>query len=110
MTEEPTIMFFNKPSGWTYKDWLGSYARMLLAQMPKKVLKWVCSEDMTNEEKKEHLTHETTGGYLKVLDESKCSQSWWEGLSETQRDVIRAIPNFDPDIFKEITGIDTKGE
>ena len=29
---------------------------------------------MTDEEKAEHQTHETTGGYLKVLDEAESSQ------------------------------------
>ena len=32
--------------------------------------------DMTDEEKAGHPTHETTGGYLKVLDESECAQFW----------------------------------
>ena len=61
--------------------------------------------DMTDEEKAEHPTHETTGGYLKVLDESECSQIWWEGLSEYHRDIIRSLPNFDATIFEQCTGI-----
>jgi hypothetical protein len=60
---------------------------------------------MTDEEKAEHPTHETTGGYLKVLDESECAQMWWDGLAERDRNIIRSIPNFDPDIFYECTGI-----
>jgi hypothetical protein len=60
---------------------------------------------MTDEEKAEHPTHETTGGYLKVLDESECGQLWWDGLSEVKRAVIKALPNFDPVIFEACTGI-----
>lgn len=49
--------------------------------------------------------HETTGGYLKVLDESECGQIWWNGLSDKHKDVIRSLPNFDADIFEQCTGI-----
>ena len=106
MTEEQNIMFFNKPSDWTYNDWLLSDARYLLSRMPKSVVKWICSDDMTDEERVEHPTHETTGGYLKVLDESECGQIWWDGLSERQKNVIFSLPNFDSDIFFQCTGID----
>jgi hypothetical protein len=109
MTEEQKIMLFNKPSDWSYDDWLRSDARYLLNQIPKDVVKWIYSKDMTDEEKTEHPTHETTGGYLKVLDESECGQIWWGGLSDRQKDIIRAIPNFDPEIFKQCTGVDVDG-
>jgi hypothetical protein len=104
-TEEQKIMLFNKPSDWSYNDWLRSDARFLLNHIPKNVVEWVYSSDMTDEEKAEHPTHETTGGYLKVLDESECAQMWWDGLAERDRNIIRSIPNFDPDIFYECTGI-----
>ena len=105
MTEEQKIMFFNKPSDWTYNYWLYSEARRLLNQIPNNVVEWIYSEDMTDEEKEENPTHETTGGYLKVLDESECGQIWWDGLSEQNRDIIRALPNFDAEIFEQCTGI-----
>ena len=106
MTEEQKIMFFNKPSDWTYNDWLLSDARYLLKRIPKNVVEWIYSENMTDEEKAEHPTHETTGGYLKVIDESECSQIWWDGLSEDEKNVIFSLPNFNPDIFFQCTGID----
>ena len=93
MTEEQNIMFFNKPSDWTYNDWLRSDARYLLNRIPKNVVEWIYSEDMTDEEKAEHPTHETTGGYLKVLDESDCGQLWWGSLSDRQKNIIKALPN-----------------
>ena len=105
MTEEQKIMFFNKPSDWTYNDWLRSDARYLLNRIPKNVVEWIYSEDMTDEEKAEHPTHETTGGYLKVLDESDCGQLWWGSLSDRQKNIIKALPNFDPEIFEQCTGI-----
>ena len=108
-TEEQKIMLFNKPSDMTYNDWLRSDARYLLNQIPKDVVEWVYEEDMTDEEKAANPTYETTGGYLKVLDESECGQIWWDGLSQKEKDVIKSIPNFNNDIFLKCTGIRVEG-
>lgn len=105
-TEEQKIVLFNKSSDWTYADWLNSGAKHLLDQIPKNVVEWVNEEGMTDEEKAAYPTHETTGGYLKILDESECGQMWWDGIDERNRGIIRALPNFDPEIFKLCTGID----
>ena len=105
-TVEPKIYLFNKPSEWTYRDWLNSEARYLLNQIPGDVLEYIWLDDMTDEEKAAHPEAETTGGYLKVLDNSECAVIWWRGLSDRQKNIIAAIPNFDKAIFKEITGID----
>ena len=104
-TKEQKIMLFNKPSNMTYNDWLRSGARYLLNQIPKNVVEWVYEEYMTDEEKASHPTYETTGGYLRVLDESESAQIWWDGLSEADKSTIKAIPNFDGEIFEECTGI-----
>ena len=105
-TTSPKIYLFNKPSEWTYEDWLNSEARYLLNQIPGDVLEYIWLFDMTDEEKAAHPEAETTGGYLKVLDNSECAVIWWRGLSDRQKAIITAIPNFDKAIFKEITGID----
>lgn len=104
-TEETTIMMFNKPSNWTFRYWLESNARFLLTQMPKRTVEWVDKEDMTDEEKELHPTYEIAGGYLKRLKNSDLIQSWWDNLSLIEKDAIKAIPNFDPKIFYECTGI-----
>ena len=105
-TVEPKIYLFNKPSEWNYQDWLNSDARYLLNQIPGNVLEYIWLDDMTDEEKAAHPEAETTGGYLKELDNSECAVIWWRGLSDRQKNIITAIPNFDKAIFKEITGID----
>ena len=104
-TEEQKIMLFNKPSNMTYGDWFISGARCLLNQMPKDVVEWVCEEDMTDEEKETYPTYKTTGGYLKVLDESECGQLWWDNLTDDKKKIIKSIPNFDAEIFEQCTGI-----
>ena len=109
-TVSPKIYPFNKPSELTYQDWLNSEARYLLNQIPGDVLEYIYLSDMTDEEKAEHPEAETTGGYLKILDNSECAVIWWRGLSDRQKAVITAIPNFDKEIFKQITGIDVDAD
>ncbi len=104
-TEEPKIFLFNKPSDWTYHDWLNSDARYLLNQIPRNVVDWIWSDDMTDEEKEQHPEYEVVGGYLKILDESECGQLWWDSLSERYKNIIKAMPNFDKEIFEDVTGI-----
>ena len=106
-TEEGKILMFNKPSDWTYRNWLDSKARFLLNQIKHDLLEWVWSENMTDAEKEQHPEHTTTGGYLKILDESECGQKWWDSLSYDDKMVIASLPNFDVKIFEEITGIKT---
>ena len=104
-TEEPKIFLFNKPSDWTYRDWLDSDARYLLNQIPRNVVDWIWSDNMTDEEKEQHPEYEVIGGYLKILDESECGQLWWDSLSERYKNIIKAMPNFDKEIFEDVTGI-----
>ena len=108
-TEETTIMMFNKPSDMKLCDWHKCNARYILNRMPFGNLVWVDFSDMTNAEKEQNPNAETTGGYLKkerVTQERK--QKWYEALSEDDKNAIKALPNFDADIFEEITGIDVR--
>ena len=110
MTEEQKIMLFDKPTDWTYRDWINSDARYALTHIPKNVVEWVSSYDMTDDEKEKYPTYETTGGYLKVLDESESAQIWWDGLTEGSKNIIKSLPNFDAEIFRKCTGIKVESE
>ena len=107
-TVEPKIYLFNKPSDWTYRDWLNSRACHLLNLIPGDVLEYVQFEGMTDEEKAAHPEAKITGGYLKQLGNSECGSIWWRTLNDREKAIIKAIPNFDSEIFWEITGIDVK--
>ena len=74
------------------------------------ILEWVCLSDMTCEEKTAHPESETTGGYLKKLNNSESAPIWWRWLTDDKKNIIMSIPNFDKKIFKEITGIDVDKE
>ena len=104
-TKEPKIYLFDKPSDWTYRDWINSNARYILNNMPTDDIGWVYTEDMTDEEKEKHSEHETTGGFLRTLNKSSERQTWWNDLGEHWKNEVKSIPNFDEKIFERITGI-----
>lgn len=105
-TKESKILMFNKPSDWSIEDWRYSEVKRLLDNIMYNVLKWIYSYEMTDEEKEQHPEYEITGGYLKKCDKSECNQLWWDSLSDPEKNIIKSLPNFDAEIFKEITGID----
>ena len=106
---QPIIMF-NKSCDWTLDDWRRSDARYYLNEIPKNLLEWIIKDDMTEEEKTTHPEYETTGGYLKMLDETECAQVWWDAAPEYKRRAIMELPNFDAKIFEKCTGIKIKEE
>ena len=108
-TELPKIFLFNKLSDWTYQDWLNSDARYILMDCPSNVLSWIWEDDMTDEEKEQHPEYSVTGGFLKHIEKETGRQMWWDGLSDRKKDIVMQLPNFDKDIFKEITGITVEG-
>ena len=73
--------------------------------LPADVLEYILLENMTDEEKAAHPEAEVTGGYLKQIDNTKLRSDWWNSLKKDEKAVIKSIPNFDKEIFKEITGI-----
>lgn len=105
-TESPKIFLFNKPSDWTYQNWLNSNARYILMGCPSNTLERIWKEDMTDEEKTTHPEYSVTGGFLKHTEKESERQVWWNNLSERDKNVVKQLPNFDKEIFKEITGID----
>ncbi len=85
---------------------MNSEARNLLSNMPQNKLVYILFDKMTEEEKAEHPEAKTTGGYLKEVDNRIHRQKWWHDLSNKNKNEIMSMPNFDKEIFKEITGID----
>ena len=108
-TKTPTMTFFDKPSNMTLEDWRNSKAYRALVRMPRQGTEWISSIKMSEEEKKENPRWEIKKGYLKkVRYDDAYRQKWWNELKETDKKAIKSIPNFDKDIFKEITGIDVE--
>ena len=108
-TVEQKIFLFNKLSDWTMKDWINSEARSIFYDIRISPVQKINKKDMTEKEKEQHPEYQTTGFYLKELRSEKVAeerQKYWNQLSQKQKDIVMAIPNFDKEIFKEITGID----
>ena len=106
-TSQP-LMFFDRPSNFTFEQWRKSDARWLLDKIKFRPTKWVMMRDMTDIEKEQHPEYEVTGGYLKNVDNRECCLEWWEGLTEEEKKIIKGIPNFDSEKFYQITGIKVK--
>ena len=108
-TETENIRLFNKPSDWTYRDWLNSKAWYVMTDCPHTKTIWIDSENTIDSEKEENPTWECTGGYLKTIYVTKGDkQAWWDNLDDYDKESVMSLPNFDKNIFKEITGIEVR--
>jgi hypothetical protein len=67
---------------------------------------WIPVSQMNDDEKKANPKHETTEGYLKTISTKEAWANMWHNLTEESRKVFTDLPNFDAEVFEEITGID----
>ena len=103
--KNPKLKMFDKESDWTIEDWYSSDARDIMNTCPYTYSDFINESDMTDEEKENHPEYETIGGYVKtfiVTEEDK--EKWWNELDEDKQDVIKALPNFDFDKFRQCVG------
>jgi len=100
----PKIRLFDKETNILVKDWEQSKAVRIMSEYLNPNI-WVYSSEMTDKEKKDFPTHETTGGYLKSISMHEAWKNMWGNLSEENKQVFTSLPNFDKDKFKVITGI-----
>jgi hypothetical protein len=61
---------------------------------------------MTEKELEEHPMAKTTLGYLKTLTYKKAWRQSWNNAPDTDKQLLYKLPNFDPEVFKKISGID----
>jgi len=66
--------------------------------------KWVEEKDMTEEEKESNPTYTTTGGYLKVKGYKEAFTESLMAAPLEELKQIQQLPNFDPEIFMNISG------
>ena len=104
-TEEKTVPIFNKDSGLTwkeiiYKDW---YAALRSGSF--KLTEWIW---YTEEEMEDSPIRQAIQGYLKQYTFEEACLNWWDSLSNEAKELIKTIPNFDKEIFKQITGIEVE--
>jgi hypothetical protein len=71
---------------------------------------WVPSEALSEQEKAEHPSHLATGGVLKYYKYKEAFKRSWESADPVDRMKVLDLPNFDAEIFFQISGIDLRDE
>ena len=72
---------------------------------------WVSHDTATDEEKEEHkIDIETCGGFTKAIPYKEAFRRAWDKASKEEHKKLLALPNWDNEIFKEISGIDAEAE
>ena len=72
---------------------------------------WVSHDTATEEEKKKYKNEiEICGGFLKTIDYKDAWRLAWNKASIKERKKLFELPNWDNEVFKEITGIDAEKE
>ena len=104
-TNEPKMRFFNKDSEYTCTEFSEKFG---FVYPDLHICQWVDKEDMTDAEKKEVSGWNEVGGYLKTLNYKEAWAEYWGRASKSDKQFFMNLPNFDADIFKEITGIDVE--
>ena len=106
-TKERTITIFNKDSGMMFEEAEQTAWYDLIFKHSLRLDEWV---EYTDAEKKESVIRQCTGGYLKRYSYKEACANWWSKYTDDEKQIIMTMPNFDADIFKEITGIDVHGD
>ena len=104
-SDEPYVRMFNKMTkkkrsdinipSWCYFD----------------LTVWVSHDTATDKEKAEHKKEmKTCGGYLKTLKYKEAWRIAWDKANKDQHKELLKLPNWNNEVFKEITGIDAEAE
>jgi hypothetical protein len=66
---------------------------------------WVTENEMTEEDKKNDPDFYIIGGQLRKRPYKEAWAIAWDNASDEDRELLKALPGFDADVFEEITGI-----
>jgi hypothetical protein len=100
---QANYMLFNKPSDWTYEQFINSNAFSYLEQVNANL--WVPDYKMTDAEKLEYPYYVTTGGFNRTIPYKEAFANSWNNWSDNAKQSFKDLPNFDAAIFEDITGI-----
>jgi hypothetical protein len=90
-TEEQKMLIFDKPSSFTMETWFESKFSTLFDDLLP--FKWV-------------YDNEKQQGYWKEFTYKEMWREWWKTKTNEEKELLKEIPNFDPEKFRHITGID----
>ena len=104
-TNEPFVRIFNKESNKTRNEI--NFPSFLYFDLSV----WVSHDTATSEEKEKYKNEiETCGGFLKTLEYKEAFRLAWDKASKEEHKKLLDLPNWDNEIFKEISGIDAEAE
>jgi len=105
-TGNAPFLMFNKPVaiGYTEIDFENTRAYSLMRDCVDTKM-WVCESQMTDTEKENYPSYKTAGGYLRDIPFKQAFQDAWHNWSSENRKAFTSLPNFDWDVFSEITGV-----
>ena len=92
--KEPKICIFNIPTDFTYSEFIETEYYRTLRSVSFPLTEWV--EDDTKPE----------GGYLLKRTYEEACGIWWDTMTDENKAIIKSMPNFDVDVFCDITGIE----
>ena len=102
-TNSPKLRLFNKETDFTMEEFIKTEWYAVLTSGKFNLTKW---RAYTDEEKAQDERKRFIGGELITIPYKEACANWWASLSEKDKAIIKTIPNFDANIFAEITGID----
>ena len=91
---------FNKPC--TPDEWDNAYKPDWLYF---NLAEWVATDEMSDQEKEDNPSYKTTDGYLKVYGYQEAFKKSYNEATREEQHKIKELPNFDADVFFEISGI-----
>ena len=94
---EPKICIFNIPTDWTLREFYNSryYDAIISSNFP-----------LTEWKPKDTPAENGVDGELVVNTYEDACRRWWDGMTAENKKIIKSIPNFNIDVFCDITGID----
>lgn len=104
-SNEPFVRMFNKDTKLKrYEICIPSFCYFDLTV-------WVSYDTATEKEKEEHKKEiEVSGGFLKTLNYKEAWRLAWNKASKEEHIKMLELPNWDNEVFKEISGIDAEAE
>jgi hypothetical protein len=98
-TDEPTVMLFNKDTGLNRNN-------VEIPYICLKTNEWIHEHKMTDQQKLNDKDFHIKKGTLITRTYKEAWALYWSEASKDDKDKFLNLPNFDKDIFLEITGVD----
>jgi len=105
-SNEPKVRIFNLQTELSFSECFNSdWYKILFYQHDIKLNSWVYFSKMTDEEKIQFPKAYVCDGYLKTIPYKEAWKNLFAELTKAEIEVVKTIPNFNAEIFEEITGI-----